>query len=91
MANLAARILAYACGSEVQAAAPMDNLINRLVRERGQAAASQLKLDVAAGFCLLPGFGLGLSFQPHPHGVVAAGSAFGLLCRDALRCLVRPC
>ena len=41
------------------------------------------------GFCLLPGLGLGLSFQLHPRGVFAAGLPFGLLCRDTLRCLVR--
>jgi hypothetical protein len=34
MANLAGRILAYACGSEAQAVALMDNLINGLARER---------------------------------------------------------
>ena len=39
MANLAGRILAYACGSEAQAVALMDNLINGFVRERAGAAA----------------------------------------------------
>jgi len=39
--------------------------------------------------CLLPGLGLDLSFQLHPRGVFAAGVPFGLLCRDALRCLTR--
>ena len=39
MANLAGRILAYACGSEAQAVALMDNLINGLARERARAAA----------------------------------------------------
>jgi hypothetical protein len=39
MANLAGRAFAYACGSEAQAVALMDNLINGLVRERAQAAA----------------------------------------------------
>ena len=39
MANLAGRILAYACGSEAQAVALMDNLINGLVRERARTAA----------------------------------------------------
>jgi hypothetical protein len=33
---------------------------------------------------------MGLSFQFHPGGVLAAGSLFGLLCRDALRCLACP-
>jgi hypothetical protein len=37
-ANLAGRVLAYACGSDAQAVALMDNLINGLVRERAQAA-----------------------------------------------------
>ena len=32
-ANLAGRILAYACGIEAQAVALLDNLINGLVRE----------------------------------------------------------
>ena len=72
-ANLAGRVLPNAYGSEEQAVAPMDNLINGLVRERAQAAALQLKLDIVLGFCLLPGLGLGLSFQLHPRGVVAAG------------------
>jgi hypothetical protein len=90
MANLAGRVLAYECGSEAQAVALMDNLINGLIRERAQAAALQLELDFVPGFCLLPGLGLGVSFQFHPRGVFAAGSAFGLLCRDTLRCLVRP-
>lgn len=70
-ANLAGRVLPNAYGSEEQAVAPMDSLINGLVRERAQAAALQLKLDIVLGFCLLPG--LGLSFQLHPRGVVAAG------------------
>ena len=43
MANLAGRILAQACGSEAQAVALVDNLINglsgALVRERARAAA----------------------------------------------------
>ena len=39
MANLAGRILAYACGSKAQAVALMDNLINGLARERARAAA----------------------------------------------------
>ena len=39
MANLAGRALACACGSEAQAVALMDNLINGLVRKRAQAAA----------------------------------------------------
>jgi hypothetical protein len=69
----------------------MDNLINGLVRERAQAAALQLELDFVSGSCLLPGLGLGLSFQFHPGGVFAAGVPFGLLCRDALRRLIRPC
>jgi hypothetical protein len=38
-ANLADRVLIYACGSEVQAVALMINLINGLVREHAQAAA----------------------------------------------------
>ena len=91
MANLAGRVLAYACGSEAQAVALMDNLINGLVRERAQAAALQLELEVVPGFCLLSGLGLGLCLPLHPGGVVAAGVPFGLLGRDALRCLVRPC
>ena len=57
--------------------------------ERARAAASQLKLDFVPGFCLVPGLGLGLSFQLHPCGVLAAGLPFGLLSRDTLRCLVR--
>jgi hypothetical protein len=90
-ANLAGRVLVYACGSEAQAVALMDNLINGLVRERAKAAALQLKLDVVPGLCLLAGLGLGLSLQLHPRGVFAAGLPFGFLCRDTLRCLVRPC
>jgi len=39
MANLAGRVLAYACGSEAQTVALIDNLINGLVRERAEAAA----------------------------------------------------
>jgi hypothetical protein len=39
VANLAARILAQACGSEAQAVALMDYLIDGLVRERVRAAA----------------------------------------------------
>jgi hypothetical protein len=39
VANLAGRVLAHACGSEAQAVALMDNLINGLVRERAKAAA----------------------------------------------------
>jgi hypothetical protein len=38
-ANPAGRVLAYACGSEAQAAALLDNLIDGLVRERARAAA----------------------------------------------------
>jgi hypothetical protein len=38
MANLAGRALACACGSEAQAVALMDNLINGLVRKRARAA-----------------------------------------------------
>jgi len=41
--------------------------------------------------CLLSGLGLGLCLELFPGGVVAAGVPFGLLCRDALRRLVRPC
>jgi hypothetical protein len=54
-----------------------------------QAAALQLKLDFVAGFWLLPGLRLGLSFQLHPCSVVIAGLSFALLGRDALCCLVR--
>jgi hypothetical protein len=90
MANLAGRVLAFACGTEAQAVALMDNLINGLIRECARAAALQLKLGFIPGFCLLPGLGLGLGFPLHPRGVVAAGLPFGLLCRDTLRCLVRP-
>jgi hypothetical protein len=90
MANLAGRVLAYACGSEAQAVVLMDNLINGLVRERAQTEALQLELDVVPGFCLLPGLGLGLSFQLHPCGVFAAGVPFSLVYRNTLRCLVRP-
>ena len=67
------------------------NLINGLVRERAQAAALQLKLDFVWGFGLLPGQGLGLSFQLHPRGVFAISSPFGLLCRDSPRCPARLC
>jgi hypothetical protein len=90
MANLAGRILAYACGSEAQAVALMDNLINGLVRERAQPAVLRLKLDFVSGFCLLADFGLGLSFQLHPRGVFTARLPLCLLCRDALHRLVRP-
>jgi hypothetical protein len=38
-AGLAGRVLAYACGSEAQAMALMDNLITGLVQERTQAPA----------------------------------------------------
>ena len=62
---------------------------NGLVWERAQAAALQLKLELVPGLCLLLGLGLMLSFPFHPRGVFAAGLPFGLLCRDALRCLVR--
>lgn len=89
MANLAGRVLAYACASEAQAVTLLDNLINGLVRERAQAVALQLKLDLVLGLCLLPGLGLSLSFPLHPRGVFAASVPFGLLCRDALRGLVR--
>ena len=91
MANLAGRVLAYACGSEAQAVALMDSLADGLVRERARAAALQLKLDFVPGFCRLTGLGLGLSFQLHSRGVFAAGVPLGLLCGDTLRCLVRPC
>jgi hypothetical protein len=40
--------------------------------------------------CLLPGLGLGLGFELHPRGVVAAGVPFGMLGRDTLRRLIRP-
>jgi len=91
MANLAGRVLAYACGNEAQAVALLDNLINGLVRERAQAAALQLELDLVPGFGLQPGLGLGLRFQLHPRGVFTACPPFGLLCRDTPRCLVGPC
>ncbi len=39
MADPVARVLAYAYGSEAQAVALLDNLINGLVRKRAQAAA----------------------------------------------------
>jgi len=89
MANLAARVLAYACGSDAQAVALLDNLINGLVREHAGTAALQLKLGFVPGFCLPPGLGLGLGFQLHPRGVLAAGVPFGLLCRDTLLCPAR--
>ena len=63
----------YGCDSEAQAIALLDNLIDGLVRERAQAAALQLKLNFVSGFCLLPGLGLGLSFQLHPRDVIADG------------------
>jgi hypothetical protein len=91
MANLAARVLAYACGSEAHAVALMDSLINGLVRERAQTAALLLKFGFVPGLCLLSGLGLGLRFQLHPRGVFAAGLSFGLLGRHALRGLVRLC
>ncbi|MGH3177905.1 MAG: hypothetical protein ACRDPF_29015, partial [Streptosporangiaceae bacterium] len=65
MANLAGRVLAYACGSEAQAVALMDNLIDALVRERAQAAALQLELGFVPGFCLLPGLGHLVDRDPH--------------------------
>ena len=68
----------------------MNNLISDLSGSALGAAALQLKLGFVPGFCLVPGLGLSLSFQFHPRGVFAAGPAFGLLCRDALCCLVRP-
>jgi hypothetical protein len=89
MVNLAGRVLAYACGSEAQAVALMDNLINGVVRERARAAALQLKLGFVLGLCLLPGLGQGLSFQLHPRGVVTVGLPFGLLGLDSPCCLVR--
>jgi hypothetical protein len=52
------------------------------------AAALHLELDLVLGLCLLPGLGLGLSFQPDPRSVVAAGLPFGSLCRDTLRGLI---
>jgi hypothetical protein len=55
-------VLAYACGSEAQAVARMDNLINGLVREHARAAALQLELDFLPGLCLMPRLGLGLRF-----------------------------
>jgi hypothetical protein len=55
-------VLAYARGSEAQAVARMDNLINGLVREHARAAALQLELDFLPGLCLMPGLGLGLRF-----------------------------
>jgi hypothetical protein len=81
MTNLAGRVLAYAYGSEAQAVALLDNLISGLVRERAQAAALQLELEVVPGLCLLPdlGLGLGLGFPLDPRGVVAVGVPFGLL------------
>ena len=90
MADLAGRVLAHACGSEAQAVALMDNLINELVRERARTAALHLDLGSVPGFCLLSGLGLGLGFPLDPRGVFAAGLPFGLLCRDTLRGLVRP-
>ena len=89
MADLASRVPGLCVGSEAQAAALLDNLINGLVRERAQAAALQLKLEFVLGLCLLPGLGLGLSFPLHPVGVFAASLPFGLICRDTLRGLVR--
>ena len=91
LANLAGRVLAYACGSEAQAVALLDNLISGLVRERAQAAALQLKLDFVPGLCLLPSLGLMLSFPFDTCGVFAVGLPFGLLCCDSPRRLVRPC
>ena len=79
MTNLAGRVLAYAYGSEAQAVALLDNLISGLVRERAQAAALQLELEVVPGLCLLPGLGLSLGFPLDPRGVVAVGVPFGLL------------
>ena len=52
VANLAARILAQACGSEAQAVALMDNWINGLVRERVRAASLQLDFCAICAFCL---------------------------------------
>ncbi len=57
MANLAGRVLAYACGGEAQAVALLDNLIDGLVQERARAAALQLKLGFVLGLCPLPGGG----------------------------------
>jgi len=73
--------------SEAQPVALMDNLIHGLARERARTVALQLKLGFVPRFCLLPGLGLGLSFQLHPRGVFTAGLPFGSLRRDTLRCL----
>ena len=89
VANLAGRMLAQACGSEAQAVALIE-WITGLVRDRARAAALHLDLGSVPGFRLLFGFGLGLGFPLDPCGVFAAGLPFGLLCRDALRGLVRP-
>ena len=64
-------------------------MINGFVRERARIAELQLKLDVVLGLGLLPGLGMGLSFQLDPRGVFTGGAPFGLLCLDALRCPVR--
>jgi hypothetical protein len=60
----------------------MDNLIKG---SSGNAlkSALQLELDVVPDLCLLPGLGLGLSFELQPGSVFAAGMPFGLLGRDA--------
>ena len=88
VANLAGRVLADACGSEAQAVALLDNLINGLVRQRAQPRRYSSS-SVRPGLGLLPGLGLGLSFPLHPRGVFAASLLFGLMCRDTLRGLVR--
>ena len=90
VANLASRMLARACGSEAQAVALVDSWITELVRDRARAATLHLDLGSFAGLGLMFGFGLGLGFPLEPCGVFAAGLPFGLLCREALRCLVGP-
>jgi hypothetical protein len=54
MTNLAGRVLAYAYGSEAQAVALLDNLISGLVRERAQAAALQMELEVVPASVCCP-------------------------------------
>ena len=76
--------LAHACGSEARTVVLMDNLINGSVRERARTAALQLDLGFVAGFCLLPGLGLGLGFPLEPCGVFAAGCRSA--CCAAIRC-----
>ena len=80
VANLAGRILAHACGSEAQAVALMDNLINGLVRERARSCGVTARARLRPG--LLP------AARPRLGSGLPAPSARRIRCWPAVRLAV---